>query len=77
MMTPEVRTAMHFDEEVKIGPVKNSGAKDIKCRGGKMYQHNKKACGKLLRLNHSEKKKNDASYMKSVDKFITKCGSPP
>ena len=77
MMTPEARTAMRSDEEVKIGLAKNSGEKDVKYRGGKMYQHNKKACGKLPRLNHSEKKKNDASYMKSLEEFITKCGGPP
>ena len=67
---------MRSGEEVNIGHVKDSGAKLVKHGGGKMYQQHKKARGKLLRLNQSWGEKNDASYMKSVDKFITKCGGP-
>ena len=68
---------MRSGEEVKIGIFKDSGLMELKRGGGKMYQQHKKDCGKLLQLTHLDGKKNDASYMKSVDKFITKCGGPP
>ena len=36
----------------------------------------KKDPGRFLRLTQSKGKKNDASYMKIVDEFITGCGGP-
>ena len=68
---------MRSGEEVKIGIFKDSDTKMVKHGGGKMSQQHKKARAKFLRLTQADGKKNDASYMKSVDKFITKCGGPP
>ena len=76
MITPKARTAMYSGEEVNIGVVKDSGAKVVKHGGGRISQKHKKARGKFLRLAQLEGNKNDASYMKSVDKFITECGGP-
>ena len=76
LMTPEARIAMRSGEEVKIRLVKNSAAKTVKHGRGKIYQHQKKNRAKFLQLTQAEGKKNDALYMKSVDKFITNQGSP-
>ena len=76
MMTPEVRIYMRSGEEVNIGLVKDSGAKVVKYGGGEMSQQHNKASGKFLWLTQSEVNKNYASYMKSVDGFITECGGP-
>ena len=67
---------MRSGEEVKIVLVNNSAAKTVKHGGGQMSQQHKNNCAKFLRLTQAEGKKNDASYMKSVDKFITDCGGP-
>ena len=75
-MTHNARIAMRYSEEVKIGLVKDSGAEEVKRVGGKISQQHKKACGKFLLLTHMEGKKNDASYMKSADEFITECDGP-
>ena len=74
ILTPEARIAMRSGEEFKIGLVKDSGAKKVKCGGGEMSSHHKKACGKFLRLTQWEGNKNDASFMKRVDEFITGYG---
>ena len=76
MMTPESRIDMCSGEEVNIGLVKDSTAKTVKHGRGKIYQHQKKNRAKFLQLTQAEGKKNDALYMKSVDKFITNQGSP-
>ena len=76
ILTPESRIAMHSDEEVKIVLVKDSTAKMGKHGGEKMSHHHKKNRAKFLRLTQSEEKKNDAAYMKSVDKFINNCDGP-
>ena len=69
ILTPETKIAMRSGEEVKIGLVKDSGANEVK-------HGDKKSCCKFLRLNQSKGKKNEASLMKSVDEFITRCGGP-
>ena len=74
MMTPEANIAMRSGEEVNIGLVKDSGTKVVKHGGGNIPQQHKKARGKFLRITQAEGKKNDASYIKSVDGFIIKCG---
>ena len=76
MMNPEARISMRSGEEVKIGLMKGSSAKTGKPGGGKMYQQHKKSRAKFLRLIQAEVKKNEAAYMKSVDKFINNCGCP-
>ena len=76
MMNPEASIAMHFGEEVKIGIVKDSAANMGKHGGEKMSHHHKKNRAKFLRLTQSEEKKNDAAYMKSVDKFINDYDGP-
>ena len=74
ILTPEARIAVRSGEEVNIGLINDSSAKEFKRGGGEMYSHHKKACTKFLRLTQSEGKKNDASLMNSVDEFITGCG---
>ena len=76
MLTPESSIDMWSGEEVNIGLVKDGGAKEIKCGGGKMSSHHKKDRTKFLRLNQSKGRKNDASYMKSLYDFITGCCGP-
>ena len=76
MMTPESRIAMRSGEEVNIGLVKDSAAKTGKHGRGKMSQQHKKNRVKLPRLSQAEGKKNDASYMKSVENFINDCDGP-
>ena len=75
-MTPEASIVVHFGEEVKIVLVKDSTAKMGKHGGEKMSHHHKKNRAKFLRLTQSEEKKNDAAYMKSVDKFINDYDGP-
>ena len=67
---------MRSSEEVNIGLVMDSAAKTGKHVGGKMYQQHKNNCAKFLRLSQAEGKKNDASYMKSMDEFINNCDGP-
>ena len=74
MTTPESRIDIRSVEEVKFGLVKDGGTKEVKRGEGKMPQYHKKAHGKFLGLTQAEGKKNDASYMKIVDEFITDCG---
>ena len=76
MTTPEANIAMRSGEEVKVGIVKDSTANMVKHEGGKMSQQQKKASSKFLRLTEAEENKNDASYIKSVDEFITECSGP-
>ena len=73
---PESRIAIKSGEEVRIGIVKYGSVNKTKLGGGDMSLHHKKACTKFLQLNQSEGKKNDASFMKSVEEFITRCGGP-
>ena len=67
---------MRSGEEVNIGLVKYGGAKEIKHGGGKISSHHKKSRTKFLRLTQYKGKKNDASFMKIFDEFITGCGGP-
>ena len=50
--------------------------KMVKHGRGDMSQQHKKARAKFLRLTQADGKKNDASYMKSVEYLITKYGGP-
>ena len=74
MTTPDARIDMRFGKEVKIVLVKDRAAKTIKHGGGKIPQQQNMDRDKFLRINQSEGKKNDALYLKIVDKFITECG---
>ena len=58
MMTPKARISMRSVEEVPIGIVKDSGAKQIKHGGGKMSQQHNKDYGKFIQLTLEEGKKN-------------------
>ena len=74
ILTTKSGIAMKSGEEVKIGLVKDGSAKETKHVGGGIFSHQKKARTKFLQLDQSKGKKNYASYMKGVDKFITGCG---
>ena len=50
MLTPEARLAIKNGGEVKIGIVKEVGAKENKRGGGRLYLHHKKLRNKLLRF---------------------------
>ena len=76
MMTPEASTAMRSGEEVNIVLVKYNAVNTGRPGWRKMYQYHNKSRAKFPRLSQSEGKKNDAVYMKSVDKFINDCGGP-
>ena len=76
ILTPEARIAMESGEEVKIGLVKYGSTKETKRGGGKMSSYNKKARTKFIRLAQPKGKNSDASFMKSVDEFITGCSGP-
>ena len=67
---------MKSGKEVNIGLVKDVNTKDTKRGGGDISLHHKNSCAKFLRLTQSKGEKNDSSFMKNVDKFITGCGVP-
>ena len=76
MMIPGARISKRSSEEVNIGLVKDSSTNMDKPGGGKMSQQNKKSRAKFLQPTQAEGKKNDATYMKSVDGFIKDCSGP-
>ena len=75
-MTPEAKIAMHSGEEVEIWIVKDSAANTGKPGGMNIYQQHMNNCDKFLQLTQSEGEKNEAAYMKIVDKFINDWGGP-
>ena len=70
MMTTAARISMQSSEGINIGLVKYSSENTGKPGGMNIYQQHMNNCDKFLQLTQSEGEKNEAAYMKIVDKFI-------
>ena len=66
---------MRSGEEVDILLVKDSSSKTGSTGGEKIPQQHNNSRYKFPVLSPSERNKNDAMFMKSVDEFINCCGS--
>ena len=70
MMTTAARISMQSSEGVNIGLLKYSYENTGKTGGMNISQQHMNNCDKFLQLTQSEGEKNEAAYMKIVDKFI-------
>ena len=70
MLTPEVRLAMKSGEEVKLGIVRDGGAKENKRVGGELSLQHKKIRNKFLRFTQTDGRKTDPVFMKGLDEII-------
>ena len=73
MLTPKDRLAMKSGEEVKIGIVRDGGAKENKRGGGKLSLKHKNIRNTFLCFNQTDGRKTEPAFIKSLDELIIGC----